>query len=73
MIIICKQLSSNNNSSSSHTASMGFPLSIRVYYPSLLAHLPDYIFCLHRAVVCKFLLVSQHNILLQGSIGECYL
>ena len=35
-------------------------LSICLYHPSLLAGPPNYILCLHRADVNKFLLVSQH-------------
>ena len=35
-------------------------LTIRPYHPSLLVGFLDYIFCLYRAVVGKFLLVGQH-------------
>ena len=41
-----------------------FPLSISVsihpYCPSLPAGIPNYMLCLHRGDVIKFLLVSQH-------------
>ena len=35
-------------------------LPIRPFHPSLLAVLPDYILCLHRAVVGNFVLVCGH-------------
>ena len=47
--------------------------SLHPYHPSFPAGPPNYILCLHRADVNKFLLVSQHwHIHEQGSIEECY-
>ena len=35
---------------------------------------PDYILCLHKAVVCKFLWIYQHwHTHVEGSIKECHL
>ena len=43
-------------------------------YPSVLAGLPNYILCPHRANVNKFLLVNQHwHDKLKESIGERHL
>ena len=62
--------------SSSNTASMDSPplslsLTIRPYRPSLSAGLPDYILCLYRAVVGRFLLVGQHwHVHVKRSIRE---
>ena len=51
--VLCIPLSS----SSSHTASMDFPDTLP---PFVSKGLLDYILCLYRAVIGKFLLVSQH-------------
>ena len=55
----------------------GFPwlsLVIHPYHLSLLEHLLDYILCSYRAVMCKFLLVSQHwNNREQRPIGEYHM
>ena len=52
----------------------GFPwlfLIICFYHPLPLGGLQDYILCLYRAIIDKFLLVSQHiHIHEKGSIGE---
>ena len=64
----------SSSSSSWLDDGIGFPLPICPYHPSLSACLPDYIFCPHRAVVCKFLLVGQYwHIHVKGSLGEHHL
>ena len=46
-------------------------LAIRPYHSSLPAGLLEYILCLYRAVVCKFLLVGQHwHVRVLVSMGE---
>ena len=49
--------------------SLSLSLSIRPNHPTLQAGLPDCILCPHRAVICKFLLVSKHwHMYMKGSI-----
>ena len=57
--------------------SLSFPwlsLAIHLYLPTFPADLQDYTQCSYRAVVDKFLLVSQHlHVSVKGSIRECCL
>ena len=64
-----------------HVASTDFPdsfslslsLVIRLYHPSLLVGLLEYILYSYRAVVDKFLMVVQHpHVHVKGSFGESH-